>query len=125
MQVVDIIKQHIGYIGPIGIMEIIREMLPNRHKMRIIIRRMHISRHRIIRFNKESIGAAFGRAPQGRGAPLWMLSLFNVVVLCLRMHTLRAIIRVLCTLGVICVLFHHSHIFPKWVKIKTNGIHMA
>ena len=73
---------------------------------------MHISRHRIIRFNKESIGAAFGRAPQGRGAPLWMLSLFNVVVLCLRMHTLRAIIRVLCTLGVICVLFHHSHIFP-------------
>ena len=80
--------------------------------MDIIIHRIHICRHRIIIFNKESKGAAFGRAPQGRGAPLWMLSLFNVVVLCLRMHTLRAIIRVLCTLGVICVLFHHSHIFP-------------
>ena len=75
---------------------------------------MFISRHRIIIFNKESIGAAFGRAPQGRGAPLWMLSLFNVVVLCLRMHNLRAIIRVLCTLGVICVLFHYSHIFPTF-----------
>ena len=80
--------------------------------MQIIIHRMHRFGVRISIFNKESIGAAFGRAPQGRGAPLWMLSLFNVVVLCLRMHTLRAIIRVLCTLGVICVLFHHSHIFP-------------
>ena len=88
------------------------KITPSVHKTRIIVRRMHVLSHRTTTFDKESIGAAFGRAPQGRGAPLWMLSLFNVVVLCLRMHTLRAIIRVLCTLGVICVLFHHSHIFP-------------
>ena len=110
----DIIKQHIGYIGPIGIIEIIREMLPNRHNMRIIIRRMHISRHRIIRFNKESIHRGAPRPCGARPKAAPMLSLFNVVVLCLRMHTLRAIIRVLCTLGVICVLFHHSHIFPTF-----------
>ena len=67
------------------------------------------------RGNPRKIGrGTFGRAPQGREAPLWMLFLFNVVVLCLRMHTLRAIILVLCTLGVICVLFHHSHIFPTF-----------
>ena len=84
--------------------------MPRVHKTRMIARRVCILRHRTTTLNKESIGAAFGRAPQGRGAPLWMLSLVNVVVLCLRMHTLRAIIRVLCTLGVICVLFHHSHI---------------
>ena len=40
------------------------------------------SGHRIIRFNNESIGAAFGRAPHGRGAPLWMLSLLNLMILC-------------------------------------------
>ena len=38
-----------------------------------------ISRHGIMRFSKESIGAAFGRAPQGRGAPLWLLSLLNLI----------------------------------------------
>ena len=34
-----------------------------------------------IRRNKETIGAAFGRAPQGRGAPLWLVSLFFLVFL--------------------------------------------
>ena len=67
--------------------------------MPIIIRRMHISRHRIIRFNKESIGAAFGRAPQGRGAPLWMLSLLNLIILCLEMCILHIIIRISCLFG--------------------------
>ena len=51
-----------------------------------------------------------------------MLSLFNVVVLCLRMHTLRAIIRVLCTLGVICVLFHHSHIHTYIPNFLIGGV---
>ena len=50
------------------------------HKMRIIVRRMHLLSHRITTFDKESKGAAFGRAPQGRGAPLWLFSLLNVVV---------------------------------------------
>ena len=31
---------------------------------------MHISRHREIRFNKESIGAAFGAASGARSAPV-------------------------------------------------------
>ena len=31
-----------------------------------------------IRRNKETIGAAFGRAPQGRGAPLWLVSWFSL-----------------------------------------------
>ena len=57
-----------------GVIEIFHEMLPHRHKMHIILHRMHIARHRIIIFDKESIGVAFGRAPQGRGASLWMLS---------------------------------------------------
>ena len=42
------------------------------------------SRHRIIRFNNESIGAAFGHAPQGRGAPLWMLSWSSLRILGLK-----------------------------------------
>ena len=45
---------------------------------------MYVLSHRTTTFDKESIGAAFGRAPQGRGAPLWLLSLSNVVVLWLR-----------------------------------------
>ena len=49
--------------------------------MGVIIRWIQIFRHRIITFNKESKGAAFGRAPQGRGAPLWMLSLLNLTIL--------------------------------------------
>ena len=49
--------------------------MPNVYKMCIIPRRTWT-------FNKESIGAAFGRAPQGRGAPLWMLSLLNLMILC-------------------------------------------
>ena len=80
--------------------------------MRRIIHRMPISRLRISIFNKESIHRGAPRPCGARPKAAPMLSLFNVVVLCLRMHTLRAIIRVLCTLGVICVLFHHSHIFP-------------
>ncbi len=62
--------------------------------MRIIARRMHILRHRITIFSKESKGAASGRAPQGRGAPLWLLSLLDIVILCLRMCILRAIMRI-------------------------------
>ena len=50
---------------------------------------MHLLRPRILRPDKESIGVAFGRAPQGRGAPLWLLSLSNVVVLWLRTCILR------------------------------------
>ena len=30
---------------------------------------------------KKTIGAAFGRAPQGRGAPLWLVSLFFLLFL--------------------------------------------
>ena len=30
------------------------------------------------RRNKETIGAAFGCAPQGRRAPLWLVSLFSL-----------------------------------------------
>ena len=53
----------------------IQGISPNRHKMHIISRGMHVLGPRILVLDKESIGAAFGRAPQGRGAPLWMLSL--------------------------------------------------
>ena len=82
--------------------------------MWIMVRGMYIFRHRVATWGKESIhrGAPHPCGARPKAAP--MLSLFNVVVLCLRMHTLRAIIRVLCTLGVICVLFHHSHIFPTF-----------
>ena len=31
--------------------------------------------------SKENKGAAFGRAPQGRGAPLWLFSLLSLVFL--------------------------------------------
>ena len=44
-------------------------------------------RHRTTTFNKESIGAAFGRAPTGGASrPQWVLSLLNVVVLCLILY---------------------------------------
>ena len=52
--------------------------------MRIIVRREHVLSHGMATFDKESIGAAFGRAPQGRGAPLWLwllFSLFSLVLL--------------------------------------------
>ena len=69
--------------------------------MDIIIHRIHICRHRIIIFNKESKGAAFGRAPQGRGAPLWLLSLLNMMILCLHIWILCIIISILHLFGMI------------------------
>ena len=66
---------------------------------------MRISGHRIIRFNKESIGAASGRAPQGRGAPLWLLSLLNLIILC-------PDIRILCLFGQIQQIFYEIPINP-------------
>ena len=71
-------------------LEIIRQLC----KMGLVIHRIHIFRHRRIIFNKESKGAAFGRAPQGRGAPLWLLSLLNMIILCLHMWILCIIISI-------------------------------
>ena len=51
----------------------IHRTMPDIHKMRRIPRRMHILSHRIATFDRQSKGAAFGRAPQGRFAPLWLL----------------------------------------------------
>ena len=84
---------------------------------RIITCRMRILRHRTTTLNKESIGAAFGCDPQGPGAPPWMLSLFNVVVLCLRMRILRAIVRVVCAFGMILWMISmiaYIHYFLRW-----------
>ena len=64
---------------------IIWKIIPSRCNIDIILHRTYIFRHRTIIFNKESKGAAFGRAPQGRGAPLCMLSLLNMIILCLNM----------------------------------------
>ena len=80
-------------------MRIIHIVTKNRRKMRRSIHGMHMFRLRISIFNKESIGAAFGRAPQGRGAPLWMLSLLNLIILCLEMCILHIIMRILCLFG--------------------------
>ena len=57
------------------------KITPSVHQMRAVVRRMHVFSYRTTTFDKESRGAAVGRAPQGRGAPLWLLSLSNVVVL--------------------------------------------
>ena len=43
--------------------------------------RMVAQMYKNTRKNKETIGAAFGRAPQGRGAPLWLFSLISLVFL--------------------------------------------
>ena len=67
-----------------GMAMIIQKISPNKHKMRIIGHGMPASRPSIPIIDKESIGAAFGRAPQGRGAPLWMLSLSSLRILCLK-----------------------------------------
>ena len=84
-----------------GIIRIIHRTMPDIHRMRIIPCRMHILRHRIATFDKESKGAAFGRAPQGRFAPLWLLSLSNVAILWLRMCILRGILCILCMSGMV------------------------
>ena len=47
----------------------------SKHDRRIIVQRLQDLRQRTTTFDKESKGAAFGRAPPGRGAPLWLLSL--------------------------------------------------
>ena len=60
---------------------IIQRIKPNSHRMHIIRHGMHLLRPRILRLDTENIGAAFGRAPQGRGAPLWLVSLFFLVFL--------------------------------------------
>ena len=62
---------------------------------------MHVSRPRILRLDKESIGAAFGRAPQGRGAPLWMLSLSIMGMPGLDAGIPCPIMRILCLFGLI------------------------
>ena len=54
-----------------------------------------------MRFNKESIGAASGRAPQGCGAPLWLLSLLNMIILCLHIWILCIIISISRLIGMI------------------------
>ena len=75
--------------------------MPDKHKMLRIPRRMHILSQRIAKFDRESKGAAFGRAPQGRGAPLWLLSLSNVAILWLRTCILRGILCILCMSGMV------------------------
>ena len=60
---------------------------------------MHLFRPRILRLDKESIGAAFGRAPQGRSAPLWMLSLSITGMLGLITRIPWLIMRILCLFG--------------------------
>ena len=63
--------------------------------MHAIIHKMHAFVDRINIFSKESIGAAFGRAPQGRGAPLWLFSLLTIVILCINMCILCVVRRIL------------------------------
>ena len=80
---------------------IIWKIIPSRCNIDIILHSIYIFRHRIIIFNKESKGAAFGRAPQGRGAPLWLLSLLNMIILCLHIWILCIIISILRLFGMI------------------------
>ena len=84
-----------------GIIRIIHRTMPDIHRMRIIPCRLHILRHRIATFDQASKGAACGRAPQGRGAPLWLLSWSNVAILCLGMCILHVIMCILCMSGIV------------------------
>ena len=86
--------------------------------MGVIIRWIQIFRHRRITFNKESKGAAFGRAPQGRGAPLWMLSLLNVIIICLSIWIQRITTPILyssCMASYIYIYILHLWISPTFL----------
>ena len=75
-----------------------------RYKMRIIIHRMRRFGVGIVIFNKESIDEDFGRAPQGRGAPLWLLSLLNTIILCLH-------------IWILCIITSISRLFGMILQI--------
>ena len=62
---------------------------------------MHILSHRTTTFDRESRGAAFGRTPQGRGAPLWMFSFSIMGMLVLDAGIPCPIMRILCLFGLI------------------------
>ena len=64
------------------------------------------------RESKENKGAAFGRAPQGRGAPLWMLSLLNLIILSLNTPVLCLSIRILWLFGSILQIIALIHYLP-------------
>ena len=55
--------------------------MQNVYKTYMFARRAHKLMHEKTTFSKENKGAAFGRAPQGRGAPLWLFSLISLVFL--------------------------------------------
>ena len=57
---------------------------------------------RISIFSKENIGAAFGRAPLGRFAPQWLLSLLNMLILSTNACILCMIACILC---VFCIFY--------------------
>ena len=78
---------------------VIQKIDPNRHKMRIISHGMRVIRPSMPVIDRESIGAAFGRAPQGRGAPLWMLSLSITGMPGLITRIPRLIMYILCRFG--------------------------
>ena len=63
------------------------------------------------RRDKETIGAAFGRAPQGRGAPLWMLSLLNVIILCLNIWIQRIMTPILYSYCMISYMYTYIYIY--------------
>ena len=89
--------------------------------MCVIIRWIQIFRHRIITFNKESIGAAFGRAPQGRGAPLWMLSLLNVIILCLNIWIQRIMTPILYSSYMLSYIYIYIYIYITPMDISYLG----
>ena len=62
---------------------------------------MHRFGFRISISSKESISAAFGRAPQGRGAPLWRLSLLDMLILTPNLCILYMIIHILYLIWII------------------------
>ena len=80
---------------------VIQKIDPNRHNMRIISHGMRVIIPSMPVIDRESIGAAFGRAPQGRGAPLWMLSLSIMGMLGLDAGIPCPIMRILCLFGLI------------------------
>ena len=106
----------------------LHKISPNRHKMRIIRHGMPAFRPGVLIIDKESTGAAFGRAPQGRGAPLWMLSLSSTSILALSTCIPRLIMCILCLFGLIpwiAMMIPSLSLlgtFPQLVKFGRFGI---
>ena len=80
------------------------KITPSVHKMRIIVRRMHVLSHRTTTFDKESNhrGAPRPCGARPKAAPL--LSLLNMMILCLH-------------IWILCIIISISHLFGMIFQI--------